>query len=64
MKYEKAMSLALGTAAEYRRLSDMGDVVLARQARTTIDELVATRRNGRWVLPRAVAEAMGRPELA
>lgn len=59
------MGQAMALAEEYRALYARGDMPLARQARQTIDELVAYRtRAGRWALPRPVAEAMGRPELA
>lgn len=52
-------------AEEYRTLHERGDMPRARQVRTLIDELVGRRnREGRWVLPRPVALAMGRPELA
>jgi hypothetical protein len=59
----KTIDLAMGEARQYRGYSERGDVVLARQTRTTIDELVGRRLAGKWVLPQCVANAMGRPEL-
>jgi hypothetical protein len=55
--------LAMGEAKRYAAKRAIGDVVLAREIRRTIDDLVAYRHEGRWVLPTPVAQAMGRPEL-
>lgn len=54
-----ALTRALTLAAEYRRLNDSGDVVLASQARMTIEDLVGRPVGGGTVeLPHAVRAIM------
>lgn len=56
----KRLDQAMAMAAEYRRYSDLGDVVLAEQVRRTIEELVGQYdADLRFVLPRPVCDAMG-----
>jgi hypothetical protein len=59
-----AFDRAMGEAERYRVLYERGDAVLAEQAHQTIDDLVGRFVDGDLLLPRPVAEAMGRPELA
>jgi len=53
------MDRALTVAEEYRRLVERGDVVLAEQARRTIDELCGRWVDGTWTYPANVVLAMG-----
>lgn len=63
MKLNKAIELAIELAKDYRKLRERGDVVLAEGARRGIEDLVGRATRNGVVLPKVVADTMGRPEL-